>query len=35
VIIIEGKVKDIQKLSDEIIASKGVKFGKAVITSCG
>lgn len=33
VIIIEGKVKDIQKLSDEIIATKGVKYGKLVLTT--
>lgn len=32
VIIIEGKVKNIQKLSDTIIASKGVKHGKLVLT---
>jgi len=33
VIILEGKVKNIQKLSDEIIAAKGVKYGKLVLTS--
>jgi len=32
VIILEGKVKSIQKLADEIIAAKGVKHGKLVMT---
>jgi len=32
VMIIEGKVKNIEKISDEIIASKGVKYGKLVFT---
>jgi len=33
VIILEGKVKNIKKLADEIIAAKGVKHGKLVMTS--
>ena len=33
VIILEGKVRNIRKLSDEIIAAKGVEYGKLVMTS--
>ena len=33
VLILEGKVKDIKKLSDNIISSKGVSNGKLVFTS--
>jgi len=33
VIIIKGKVKNIKKLSDEIIAAKGVKNGKLIMTN--
>jgi len=33
VIVLEGKAKHIKKLSDNIIATKGVKHGKLVITS--
>ncbi|MBN1502116.1 nickel-responsive transcriptional regulator NikR [Candidatus Woesearchaeota archaeon] len=33
VIVLEGMVKNIQKLADEIIAAKGVKYGKIVMTS--
>lgn len=33
VIILDGKVKNIKKLADEIIAAKGVKNGKLVMTS--
>ncbi len=33
VIILEGKVKNIKRLADEIIAAKGVKNGKLVMTS--
>ncbi len=32
VLILEGKVKAIQSLSDSIIAAKGVKHGKLVLT---
>ena len=32
VLIIEGKVRLIKKLADEIIAAKGVKHGKLVLT---
>lgn len=32
VLILEGKVKNIKSLSDEIIALKGVKHGKLVLT---
>ena len=34
VIIISGKVKDIQRMSDEIIAAKGVRYGKLVMAGC-
>jgi CopG family transcriptional regulator, nickel-responsive regulator len=33
VIVVDGKVNDIKKLSDEIIACKGVKYGKLVMAS--
>lgn len=33
VLILEGKVKDIKRLSDKIISAKGVKHGKLVMTS--
>lgn len=33
VIILDGKVKNIKKLADEIIAAKGVKNGKLIITN--
>lgn len=32
VLILEGKVKDIKKLSDNVLAEKGVKNGKLVLT---
>ncbi|MFH0874644.1 MAG: nickel-responsive transcriptional regulator NikR [archaeon] len=32
VLILEGKVKDITKFSDSILATKGVKHGKLVMT---
>lgn len=32
VLILDGKVKDIKKFSDEIMANKGVKHGKLVMT---
>jgi len=32
VLILEGKVKDIKKFSDHILAQKGVKHGKLVFT---
>jgi CopG family transcriptional regulator, nickel-responsive regulator len=33
VLVLEGKVKEIQKLSDNILAEKGVKHGKLVLTT--
>ena len=33
VIVLEGKVKDIRKIADEIIANKGVKHGKLFLSS--
>lgn len=33
VIIFEGKVKNIKRLADEIVAAKGVKNGKLVMTN--
>jgi CopG family transcriptional regulator, nickel-responsive regulator len=33
VLILEGKVKEIKKLSEQIIATKGVKHGKLVMTA--
>jgi CopG family transcriptional regulator, nickel-responsive regulator len=33
VLILEGKVKNIKSLSDEIISQKGVKHGKLVMTN--
>ncbi|MGM5483089.1 MAG: nickel-responsive transcriptional regulator NikR [Nanobdellota archaeon] len=32
VLILDGKVKDIKKFSDEMLATKGVKHGKLVFT---
>ena len=35
VIILKGKSKDITKISDRLIATKGVKHGKLVMSSTG
>jgi len=35
VLIIRGKAKEIKKISDALIASRGVKHGKLVMTSTG
>ncbi len=35
VLVIRGKAKEIKKISDALIASRGVKHGKLVMTSTG
>ena len=35
VLAVKGKAKDIKKIADELISTKGVKHGKLVMTSTG
>ena len=35
VLAVQGKAKDIRKIADEIISTKGVKHGKLVMTTTG
>jgi CopG family nickel-responsive transcriptional regulator len=35
VLIVKGKVRDVQKIADVLISTKGVKHGRLTITSSG